>query len=174
MIKIYPVCKIVVVFKSLFYFPLSKNNYLQQLVLIGFKIEELAQNFKTGEGNFLTLVNNQNDNFFLVNAPAKNILLDDLFYLPFPGIFVRLFLIEYLCNCNKKFQGTAEIGIQDKVRIYFIIRCKIADKLPAEGGFASAHVAHNKIKAPAQAHREFNLLQAVQMLPGSVKKIGIR
>ena len=155
------------IFQDLPEFVLSEDDDLKELVFVCFIIQKLAEDFPTEVGDFLPLVDNQDDRFFFVHALLKKIFFDVFLLLPLAFLCLGPGKPEGQCDCGEKFAGRAEIGIEDKVcleliAVVFRFR-KFADELPTEGRLTRSHVTHDDVETTTQTDGQLQSLEAIHM-----------
>jgi hypothetical protein len=64
--------------------------------------------------------------------------------------------------------------VEDEMGFDFFLLRKAADELTAQSGFTGTHISDNYIQTPPQQQGKLQFLQTIQMLPGMIKKFGIR
>ena len=138
---------------------LGEDDDLEQFVFIRFVVEEFAENLQAEFGQFLPLVDDQDDRLAFVHTPFKEVILDALLDLPLAfGCIVRRQQAEGRRDGGEEFAGGAEGGVQQEVRLHggpVILRFREAeDELAAEGGLARSHLAHDDVEPAAQADGE--------------------
>jgi len=103
-----PVGKIRALFKKRSEFFLRKNYYLQQFAIVRFVVEKLPQYFQAAFADFLPFIDNQNNNFALVNAFGKKIIFYFFFQLPFALLVLAVFNSQHFAELLQKFDIVAE------------------------------------------------------------------
>jgi hypothetical protein len=101
-------------------------------------------------------------------------VLDELLGLPVGCAFRHFFAAEQLDHRCQKVAGVLEEGIEDEMGFHLLALRKAADELAAQSGFSGADVPDDDVQATAQVQRQLQLLQALQVLPGVVKIVGVR
>ena len=148
---------------------LREDHDLQQLVVVGLVVQELAQQLEAEHRDFLPFVDDQDGRPLLVDALAEQGVLDELLGLPVGGALRQLSAAEQLGGRGQEIRRVLEQGVQDQVGLHVLAVGEAADDLAAERGLAGADVADDDVQAAAQVQRELKLLKAVEVLAGSGK-----
>ena len=82
MVKIDSIGKIGVFANSVLKFFLGKNDYLQQLVFVGFIVQKFTQNFQAKRRHLLPFVNDQHGDNITFYLLMYKLVLDGLLHLP--------------------------------------------------------------------------------------------
>ena len=145
-------------------FLLPEDDYLQQFGVVGFIVQEFAQNLQALHAHFLALVDDQDNGLVLPRAALQQGTLDH--FLERPGVqpAVGQFATELGAEQTQKSVGRRKGRIKQQADGNRRILAQIAHKTTTKRGFARTDIADHEIQAAFEPDRYLQFLETGDML----------